>query len=98
MQVHIPLQPIADETTRKSRVELQVLRADLIHPQISGNKLFKLKYNLEEARRQGKSTVLTFGGVFSNHIVAAAAAGREYGFGTIGIIRGDQAAFGMLEF
>jgi 1-aminocyclopropane-1-carboxylate deaminase/D-cysteine desulfhydrase-like pyridoxal-dependent ACC family enzyme len=88
----IPLQAISDELTRKCGVNLYILRADLNHPQISGNKRFKLKYNLEEARKQGKETLLTFGGAFSNHIAATAAAGKEQGFKTIGIIRGDRTA------
>jgi len=86
----IPLQPINDAITKKHDVRLFVLRLDLNHPHISGNKLFKLKYNLEEARKQGKDTLLTFGGAFSNHIAATAAAGKEHGFKTIGIIRGEE--------
>lgn len=62
---------------------------NLLHPDISGNKLFKLKYNLLEAKKKGIKTLLTFGGAFSNHISATAAAGKEYGFKTIGIIRGE---------
>ena len=69
-----------------------VKRDDLLHPQISGNKYRKLKYNLEEARNQGLDTLLTFGGAFSNHIAATAAAGHELGFKTIGVIRGDELA------
>ncbi len=86
----IPLQPINDAVTKKHDVSLFVLRLDLNHPHISGNKLFKLKYNLEEARKQGKNTLLTFGGAYSNHIAATAAAGKEAGFKTIGIIRGEE--------
>lgn len=67
-----------------------IKREDLIHPEISGNKWRKLKYNLLEAERLGKKTLLTFGGAFSNHIYAVAAAGEEYGFRTIGIIRGEE--------
>ena len=66
-----------------------VKREDLMHPQISGNKWRKLKYNLLEAKRLNHHTLLTFGGSFSNHIYATAAAGRLYGFKTIGIIRGE---------
>ncbi len=62
----------------------------LIHPQVSGNKFRKLKYNVEEAQRQNKKTLLTFGGAFSNHIAAVAAAGQEFGFSTVGIIRGEE--------
>lgn len=71
-------------------IEVSVLRLDLIHPQISGNKWFKLKYNLEEAKKQGLDTILTFGGAFSNHIHAAAVACKEFGFKSIGIIRGEK--------
>ncbi len=69
---------------------IDMLREDLIHPEISGNKLRKLKYNLLEAEKEGKDTILTFGGAFSNHIAATAAAGRLFGFKTIGVIRGDE--------
>ena len=65
-------------------------RNNFLHPEISGNKLYKLKYNLEEAARQHKNTLLTFGGAFSNHIAATAAAGQEFNFNTIGIIRGEK--------
>ena len=86
----ILLQKINDKAITGSGIELLILRLDLVHPNISGNKWFKLKYNLEEARKQNKSRLLTFGGAFSNHIVATATAGKEFGFETIGIIRGDE--------
>ncbi len=95
MKIHsasIPLQGINDATTKKHGVRLFVLRLDLNHPLISGNKLVKLKYNIEEAIHQGKQTILTFGGAFSNHIAATAAAGKECGFKTIGVIRGEEYA------
>ncbi|MEP0366487.1 MAG: pyridoxal-phosphate dependent enzyme [Cyclobacteriaceae bacterium] len=78
--------PEADE----KKVAVMMKRDDLIHPEIMGNKWRKLKYNLDEAKKLGKQTLLTFGGAFSNHIAATAAAGREYGFHSIGIIRGDE--------
>ena len=71
-------------------IELTFKREDLLHPHISGNKFRKLKYNILEARVQGKDTLLTFGGAFSNHIAATAAAGKLHGFSTIGIIRGNE--------
>lgn len=71
-------------------VKIFMKRLDLIHPSISGNKWFKLKYNLVDARENGFDTLVTFGGAFSNHIYATAAAGKEYGFKTIGIIRGEE--------
>ncbi|CAM3845845.1 1-aminocyclopropane-1-carboxylate deaminase/D-cysteine desulfhydrase [Flavobacterium cucumis] len=73
-----------------NQIELYIKREDLLHPVISGNKYRKLKYNLQEAKRSGCHTLLTFGGAFSNHIVAVAAAGRANGFRTIGVIRGEE--------
>ncbi len=70
-------------------IELDVLRLDKIHQSISGNKWFKLKYNLEQAELQNKKTILTFGGAFSNHVAATAAACLEFGFKSVGVIRGD---------
>lgn len=73
-----------------NEIELFIKREDLLHPVISGNKFRKLKYNLAEAKRLGYKKLLTFGGAFSNHIVAVAGAGKEFGFETIGIIRGEE--------
>jgi len=70
-------------------INLSIKREDLIHPLISGNKFRKLKYNLLDAHRKGYSRILTFGGAFSNHIFATAAAGTTCGMDTIGIIRGE---------
>lgn len=69
---------------------IDILRLDLAFPEIQGNKHFKLKYNLEEAKRLSIDTLLTFGGAFSNHIHATAVAGKKYQFKTIGIIRGED--------
>jgi len=71
-------------------VELIIKREDEIHSYISGNKYRKLKYNLIAAKEQGLDTLLTFGGAYSNHIVATASAGAEQGFKTIGVIRGEE--------
>ncbi len=73
-----------------NNISLHIKREDLLHPIISGNKFRKLKYNLEEAKNQKLKTLLTFGGAFSNHIVAVAGAGATFGFETIGIIRGEE--------
>jgi len=70
-------------------VSAYVLRLDQIHPVISGNKWFKLRFHLQKAREGHFKTIVTFGGAFSNHIVATAAACRSYGFNSIGIIRGE---------
>ena len=73
-------------------IRLFIKREDLLHPQISGNKFRKLKYNLMAARKAGYQTLITFGGAYSNHIAAVAAAGHAFGFRTIGIIRGEELA------
>ncbi|MEP7168966.1 MAG: pyridoxal-phosphate dependent enzyme [Bacteroidota bacterium] len=74
----------------KSGVKIFVMREDLSHPIVGGNKFRKLKYNLEKAKAENKTTLVTFGGAFSNHIAATAFAGKENGFKTIGIIRGEK--------
>ena len=71
-------------------IELFIKREDELHPIISGNKFRKLKYNIEEAKRLNQDVLLTFGGAFSNHILAVAGAGAEFGFKTIGVIRGEE--------
>jgi len=71
-------------------IKLVVKREDEIHPYISGNKYRKLKFNLELAKARGATTLLSFGGAFSNHISALSFAGRLHGFKTIGIIRGHE--------
>ncbi len=85
-----PIQQINSEIARRAGVEIYVLRLDLMHPWVNGNKWFKLKYNLLEAKQQNFTTLLTFGGAYSNHIFATAAAGNLFGLGTIGVIRGEQ--------
>jgi 1-aminocyclopropane-1-carboxylate deaminase len=71
---------------------LDLRREDLLHPSISGNKFRKLKYNIIAAREENHHALLTFGGAYSNHIAAVAAAGKEFGFKTIGVIRGEELA------
>lgn len=78
-------------------IEVYVKREDVLHSEISGNKFRKLKYNLTEARDLGFTKLLTFGGAYSNHIAAVAAAGKEFGFETIGIIRGEELEGKYLE-
>lgn len=85
-----PIVKLESSFLKNHKISLYVKRIDLIHPHISGNKWFKLYYNLLEAENLGKNTLLTFGGAYSNHIYATAAAGNEYGFNTIGIIRGEE--------
>ncbi|GAB5525765.1 MAG: pyridoxal-phosphate dependent enzyme [Roseivirga sp.] len=85
-----PIITIDDPLLAAKGVRLMVKREDLNHPIISGNKWRKLKYNLLEAKKQGYARLLTFGGAYSNHIYATAGAGKEFGFETIGIIRGEE--------
>ncbi|MDQ2795448.1 MAG: pyridoxal-phosphate dependent enzyme [Bacteroidota bacterium] len=88
-----PLLQLLDEPIAAARgVRLLLWRDDLAHPDLPGNKARKLKYNLAAARQQQQHTLLTFGGAYSNHIAAVAAAGRLFGFRTIGLIRGDEPA------
>lgn len=87
---NIPLIEIFDKILHQKNSHLYILREDLIHPEISGNKWRKLKYNIQEAKRLNQSTLLTVGGAYSNHIAATAAAGRESRLKTIGIIRGEE--------
>jgi 1-aminocyclopropane-1-carboxylate deaminase len=75
---------------KSADVQLFVKREDCIHPQISGNKYRKLKYNLQQAKNENKQSVLTFGGAYSNHIAATAYAGQLHGFDTVGVIRGEE--------
>ena len=73
-------------------VEVSVIRADLNHPTIQGNKLWKLKYNLEQARLAGCDNLLTFGGAFSNHLLATAQAAQLVGMRATGVVRGEELA------
>lgn len=84
-----PIQRIHDNFLSKSGIRLSILRLDLIHPEISGNKWFKLKYNLECARNEGRNSLLSFGGPWSNHLHALAYAGKYFDFSTIGLVRGE---------
>jgi 1-aminocyclopropane-1-carboxylate deaminase/D-cysteine desulfhydrase-like pyridoxal-dependent ACC family enzyme len=85
-----PIQEIRNDFLQSRDIQLFIKRDDLLHPEISGNKIRKLKYNLLQARHEGYETLLTFGGAYSNHIYAVAAAGKIYGFNTIGVIRGER--------
>lgn len=85
-----PLQELTDEVITKAGIRLFIKRDDLIHPTVSGNKWRKLKYNLQQARTENATTLLTFGGAYSNHLYATAAAGNALGLKTIGIVRGED--------
>lgn len=85
-------QQVPDQHIEYRHQRISIKRLDLIHPQISGNKFFKLKYNLLAARQQGFEKVLTFGGAYSNHIAATAFAAHKFGFQSLGMIRGEELA------
>ena len=84
----------------EKKIKLFIKRIDKIHPFISGNKWYKLKYNLIEAKQKGYDTILTFGGSYSNHISATSYACKKYNLKSIGIIRGEERQFlnSTLEF
>lgn len=85
-----PIIELKSAVLAESGVRILIKREDLNHVYASGNKWWKLKYNLEEATRIGHDTILTFGGAYSNHIYATAAAAKEIGLKSIGIIRGEE--------
>lgn len=86
----VPVQRLESGLFQEKGITLLVRREDLLHPEVSGNKWRKLKYNLLAAAEAGHDNLLTFGGAFSNHIAAVAAAGKLFGFNTIGLIRGEE--------
>ncbi|QHD07766.1 1-aminocyclopropane-1-carboxylate deaminase/D-cysteine desulfhydrase [Pseudomonas sp. R76] len=83
---HAPLEPL--QLDWLNGVELAVLRLDCIDPLISGNKWFKLTEHLAQAHMAGASGVISLGGAHSNHLHALAAAGKRFGFPTVGLLRG----------
>lgn len=85
---HITIDDISHLFEKK--IEAAVLRLDKLHPVISGNKWFKLRYYLEDAKKLGKKSIITFGGTWSNHIIATAAACKMEGLNVTGIIRGEE--------
>ena len=85
-----PLEELREDRITRAGLRLLLKRDDLISPDIPGNKWRKLKYNLEAAKKRGDRALLTFGGAYSNHIRATAAAGYYFGFETVGVIRGEE--------
>lgn len=86
----IPYSTVYDPLLERRNIKLLMKRLDLVHPLISGNKFYKLKYNIKAAKEEGFTRLLTFGGAFSNHIHAAAEAAKLEGLSTIGVIRGEE--------
>jgi len=89
---HIHCTLIENEITRAKKCTLLVARFDEVHPVVSGNKLYKLYYFLQEALASNHKTILTFGGAYSNHLAATAFACRQADLRSIGIVRGERPA------
>jgi 1-aminocyclopropane-1-carboxylate deaminase/D-cysteine desulfhydrase-like pyridoxal-dependent ACC family enzyme len=79
--------PVYENLNFEENRELVVKRFDVMHATVNGNKWFKLMFNLEEMNRRGAKQLVTFGGAFSNHIYATAAAAKELGIHSVGIIQ-----------
>ncbi|HEY0895938.1 MAG TPA: pyridoxal-phosphate dependent enzyme [Sphingobacteriaceae bacterium] len=88
-EISSPLEELSDPLFETKGVRVFIKRDDMIHPFISGNKFRKLKYNLARARRLNKDHLVTFGGAYSNHLVATACAGARFGLRTTGFVRGE---------
>ena len=90
LAIYSPVQQIHDPLFKGKGLQVFIKRDDLIHPIISGNKWRKLKYVLKQAQAQNKQHLVTFGGAYSNHLLATAAAAAKFGFKATGIIRGEE--------
>ena len=88
--MEIKTQEISLPLLKEKEIKLFIKRTDQTHQHISGNKWYKLKYNLIEAKKKGFQTLLTFGGAYSNHIAATACAAKENGLKSVGVIRGEE--------
>jgi 1-aminocyclopropane-1-carboxylate deaminase len=91
-EANVPRDKIDLPVLKKHGIELFLQRDDLLHPEISGNKWRKLKYNIKAFKNGGFDQIVTFGGAFSNHIAATAAAGHKFNVPTVGIIRGEESS------
>lgn len=90
LQIFSPVQQLHDPLFEEKQMKVFMKRDDLIHPLISGNKWRKLKYVLLKADTEGKRRLVTFGGAYSNHLLATAAAGAQFGFKTTAFVRGEE--------
>lgn len=89
LEFYSPLEKIHDPLFEQKQVKVFIKRDDLIHPFISGNKWRKLKYILQKASQQQKKHLVTFGGAYSNHLLATACASAKFGFSCTGFVRGE---------
>jgi len=90
LEIYSPVQQISNKLFDEQGLSVFIKRDDLIHPIISGNKWRKLKYILKKAAAANKTHLVTFGGAYSNHLLATAAAAAKFGFKASGIVRGEE--------
>ena len=90
LEIFSPVHEVKHTLLDEKGIYLYLKRDDLIHPVISGNKWRKLKYLLKKAREEKRSHLVTFGGAYSNHLIATAAAAAQFGFKATGIVRGEE--------
>lgn len=98
LPVYSPVEQILFPLFTQKGVKVFVKRDDLIHPYISGNKWRKLKYILRDAENRNKKHLITFGGAYSNHLLACACAAAKFGFKSTGIVRGEEVRNEILLF
>ncbi|PJJ84386.1 1-aminocyclopropane-1-carboxylate deaminase/D-cysteine desulfhydrase [Mucilaginibacter auburnensis] len=96
LAIYSPVHQIKDQLFDERGLSVFIKRDDLIHPIISGNKWRKLKYLLKKAQAESKTHLVTFGGAFSNHLLATAGAAALFGFKATGFVRGDEVDNDML--
>jgi len=89
LEFYSPVHPITNKLFDEQGLKVFIKRDDLIHPIISGNKWRKLKYLLKQAQAENKTHLVTFGGAYSNHLLATAAAAAKFGFKSTGVVRGE---------
>src|ERR1700677_3763009 len=85
---HVVIQPLKNEWYGNKVAALDMLRLDLLHPVVSGNKWYKLRLNMDYAKNNFYKTIVTSGGGYSNHLVATAYAAKRFGLQSVGIVRG----------
>jgi 1-aminocyclopropane-1-carboxylate deaminase len=90
LEICSPVQQIKHPLFDEKGLQVFIKRDDMIHPVISGNKWRKLKYTLANAHEAGKTHLVTFGGAYSNHLLATAAAAAKFGFKSTGFVRGEE--------
>src|SRR5471030_473340 len=90
LEIFSPVHQINDKLFDERGLKVFIKRDDLIHPIISGNKWRKLKYLLKKAQSVNKTHLVSFGGAYSNHLLATAAAAAKFGFKSTGIVRGEE--------